>query len=82
MLVLRRRIGECIAIGGGIEIEVVGISRTRVKLGVTAPRNVQVIRKEVIPVAAENRQAAELVAAGPEGVMETLRLMGVIAGRG
>ena len=35
MLVLRRRVGETIAIGGGIEIEVMEISRTRVKLGVT-----------------------------------------------
>lgn len=75
VLILRRRIGETIAIGGGIEIEVVEISRTRVKLGVTAPRNVSVVRKETIPVAAENRQALELIAGGPEGVKETLRLM-------
>ena len=38
MLVLRRRVGEAIAIGGDIEIEVIEISRTRVKLGVRAPR--------------------------------------------
>ena len=75
MLVLRRRVGESISIGDGIEIEVVEISRTRVKLGVVAPRNVAVVRKEALAVAAENRRALELVAAGPEGVRETLALL-------
>jgi carbon storage regulator len=69
--------GETIVIGGGIEIEVVEISRTRVKLGVTAPRDVSVARKETISVAAENRQALELIAGGTEGVTETLRLLGL-----
>jgi carbon storage regulator len=74
VLVLRRRVGEKIAIGGGIEIEVVEISRTRVKLGVTAPRDVSVACKEALAVAAENRKALELISRGPEGVTETLRL--------
>jgi carbon storage regulator len=76
VLVLRRRVGETIAIGGGIEIEVVEISRTRVKLGVTAPRDVSVARKETIAVAAENRKALELISGGCEGVTEALRLLG------
>jgi carbon storage regulator len=76
VLVLRRRVGETIAIGGGIEIEVVEISRTRVKLGVKAPRDVSVVRKETIAVAAENRKALELISGGPVSVMETLRLLG------
>jgi len=75
MLVLRRRVGEIIAIGGGIEIEVVEISRTCVKLGVIAPRDVSVVRKETIPVAAENRKALELLSAGPDAVSETLRML-------
>ena len=77
VLVLRRRAGEAIAIGGGIEIEVIEISRTRVKLGVTAPRDVFVARKETLAVAAENRRALELVTGGPEGVTQTLRLLDV-----
>jgi carbon storage regulator len=76
VLVLRRRVGETIVIGGGIEVEVVEISRTRVKLGVTAPRDVSVARKETIAVAAENRKALELISGGHAGVMETLRLLG------
>jgi carbon storage regulator len=76
VLVLRRRAGETIAIGGGIEIEVIEISRTRVKLGVTAPREVSVLRKETISVAAENRKALEFISRGPESMTETLRLLG------
>jgi carbon storage regulator len=63
---LRRHAGEAIAIGSGIEIEVIEISRTRVKPGATAPREVAVIRKEIIAVAAENRRALELLTSGPD----------------
>jgi carbon storage regulator len=69
--------GETIVIGGGIEIEVIEISRTRVKLGVTAPRDVSVGRKEAIAVAAENRRALELMAGAAEDVAETLRQLGL-----
>jgi carbon storage regulator len=61
VLVLRRRAGEAIVIGSDVEIEVVEISRTRVKLGVKAPRSVSVMRRETIPVAAENREAAGIL---------------------
>jgi carbon storage regulator len=80
--VLRRRPGETIAIGTDIEIEVIEISRTRVKLGVRAPRHVTVLRKETLAVAAENRQALELVSSGPVGVAEALRLLSAVAKAG
>lgn len=73
---LRRRQGERIAIGQDIEIEVISISRTRVKLGVTAPREVPVLRKETLAVADENRKALELLSGGPENVNEALRRLG------
>ena len=37
MLVLRRRAGERILIGDEMEIEMIEISRSRVKLGIRAP---------------------------------------------
>ncbi len=61
MLVLRRRVGEAITIGPDIEIEVIEISRSRVKLGVRAPRSVHVMRRETIRVALENQNAAALL---------------------
>ncbi len=66
VLVLRRRAGEAITIGGDIEVEIMEISRTRVKLGVRAPRAISVLRRETIQVAAENREASEFI--GRHGV--------------
>jgi carbon storage regulator len=77
MLVLRRRAGEAIVLAGGIEIEVMEISRTRVKLGVRAPRDISVLRREVVALAAENRQASDLISLRGEGGVGTLlRLLG------
>jgi carbon storage regulator len=47
MLVLTRRIGEEIVIGGGIHVTVVAIEGTKVRLGITAPKDVAVDRKEI-----------------------------------
>lgn len=77
MLVLRRRAGEAIVINGNVEIEIIEISRTRVKLGVMAPREVTVVRRETIAVAAENQKAAELLRErGVEGIDEILQFLG------
>jgi carbon storage regulator len=78
MLVVRRRAGEGIVVAGEIAIEVIEISRTRVKLGISAPREVPVLRKETVTLREENRQAAALLSeqgqAGIEQVLRTLRL--------
>jgi carbon storage regulator len=47
MLVLSRSIEQTIMIGDDIEIKVVQIRGDKVKLGITAPRNVSVHRREV-----------------------------------
>ena len=75
MLVLRRRVGESISIAGDIEIEIIEISRSRVKLGVTAPRTVAVMRKEVLRAAEDNQKASRLAAAVPPQVIEALQLL-------
>jgi carbon storage regulator len=81
MLVLRRRIGEAIAIGEDIEIEVMEISRTRVKLGIHAPRQLRVNRLEAAAIAAENRQASAMIShQGASGVAEMLALLRKVSG--
>jgi carbon storage regulator len=76
MLVLRRRVGETILVGGEVEIEVIEISRTRVKLGVRAPLHVPVIRKETLPIVRENQLASDLMAVGgTDHVGELLKLL-------
>ena len=47
MLIVRRRRGEVIVIGDSIEIEILDISPTQVKVGIRAPKDVPVFRKEI-----------------------------------
>jgi carbon storage regulator len=58
MLVIRRRAGQSVIIGGGIEIEVIEAGSGRVKLGIRAPRDVVVLRKEIAETREENVAAA------------------------
>ncbi len=47
MLVLTRRLGEAITIGDNIRIVVVDISGHQVKLGIDAPKDVEIYREEL-----------------------------------
>jgi carbon storage regulator len=47
MLVLTRKSEESIIIGDDVEIMVLGVSGDKVRIGITAPREVEVFRKEV-----------------------------------
>ena len=49
MLVLRRKIGESIVLGGVIRISVLAIENTRVKIGVMAPPGIAIVREELLP---------------------------------
>jgi len=59
MLMMKRRAGESILIGDDIEIHLAHIGRTRVKIGIQAPRNVSVVAKEIKLVRDQNRAAAD-----------------------
>lgn len=48
MLVLGRTDGETICIGDNIEITVVSTSTGRCRIGITAPDNVKILRKELL----------------------------------
>lgn len=47
MLVLSRKVGEEILIDGHISVQVVHCGNGRVRLGITAPRDVEVMRAEI-----------------------------------
>ena len=55
---MRRRAGESFLIGGDIEIEVLEVSGSKVKLGIVAPEAVQIQRKETQITREENVSAA------------------------
>jgi carbon storage regulator len=46
MLVLSRKLGERIVIGNDISLTIIRASRSRVTVGVEAPRNLTIVRKE------------------------------------
>ena len=58
MLMMSRREGETILIGDEIEIVIAHISRSRVRVGIRAPRETLVMAREVKLVREENLAAA------------------------
>ncbi|MEZ5404576.1 MAG: carbon storage regulator [Bryobacteraceae bacterium] len=75
MLVIRRKAGESIVIGGEIEIEVIEVSGSRVKLGIRAPRQTLILRKELLATGQENQRAAlSLGHAGLASLLDSLAL--------
>ncbi|MBB2481639.1 carbon storage regulator CsrA [Bacillus sp. APMAM] len=60
MLVLSRKKGESIQIGSDIEITVISINGDQVKIGINAPKNVEIHRKEVyMEIQSENTEATK-----------------------
>jgi carbon storage regulator len=60
MLILTRRVGQCITVGENIVVKILEIDGTQVRVGVDAPRSVPVHRQEIYLALAEaNRAAAE-----------------------
>jgi carbon storage regulator len=73
MLIMSRREGEVILIGEDIEIVIAHIGRSRVKVGIRAPRDLAVVAREVKLVRDENRAAADTAAAPPSTLLKFLR---------
>jgi carbon storage regulator len=65
MLVLTRKANESIMIGDNIEVSVLSVLGEKVRLGIQAPREVPVFRKEVyLEIQAQDLQAARPATAG------------------
>ena len=56
MLILSRRPGESIVIGGTITVEVLEVRGSTVRLGFTAPETIAIHRKELVPRLGERTQ--------------------------
>ena len=60
MLVLTRKINEAIRIGEDIEIKILSIDGEQIKLGIDAPKHIDIHRKEIyVAIQQENKQAAD-----------------------
>ena len=75
MLALTRKKGESIIIGDSITITVLSTSGDSVKIGISAPRNIPVNRKEIYEqIQEQNKQAAE-AAASPTTLSDLSKLI-------
>jgi carbon storage regulator len=73
MLILSRRAGESLTIGDEITITVVGINGNQVRLGITAPREVRVLRDEIYQAIQEENRAAATASDSGRRLEEVLR---------
>ena len=70
---MSRRQGETILIGDQIEIVIAQIGRSRVKVGIRAPRQMPVVAREVKLVCEENLAASAASPAGLTGLIARLQ---------
>lgn len=75
MLILARKIGQQIVIAGDIEITVVEVRGDQVRLGINAPRNIAVHRKELLDqITSENIEAAISAQSDSDGVGDLISM--------
>ena len=73
MLVLTRKVDESIIIGDNIEVKLLAVDGSSIKLGIQAPRTVPVHRKEVYEEIVKENQASK--AAGPADLENLKKLL-------
>ena len=75
MLVITRKADEAIVIGDGIEVRVLRVGRDGVRLGITAPPDVLVHRREIddAPCAATASAAQKAAGASVEHLVDRFR---------
>lgn len=66
MLILQRRAGESLVIGENITVSVVSVDGVRVRLAISAPEDIPILRSELLTAATANRDSAQEEAAPAE----------------
>ena len=59
MLVIRRRAGEGFLIGDSIEVDILEIDGNQVKIGIRAPRETAILRREIAATRDTNLDSAQ-----------------------
>ena len=73
MLVLTRKTNQSIMIGDDVEVTVLAVSRDKIRLGITAPRDIPVFRKEVyISIQEESANGADPAAEAVDEALDEL----------
>lgn len=71
MLILSRKIGEKIIIGNNIELTIIDMKDGQVRLGIQAPRDITVFRKELYNEVQSENQEATIIK--EENILSTLK---------
>lgn len=75
MLILSRKAGESLVLDGGIEIKITEIYGDKVRIGIAAPPQVKVYRKELYATIQENQSAAAAAHVPASAVLSLLQKM-------
>lgn len=73
MLVLSRRIGETLIIGDGIEVRILDITGNQARIGIDAPKSVNIVRSELLQ-RDSMQQPQKTSASASDHSRQTLRL--------
>jgi carbon storage regulator len=66
MLVVTRRLDESIVINDNIVVTVLGIEGDKIKIGISAPRDIPILRQELWQAVNDQNRIAEVLASGVE----------------
>ena len=69
MLILSRKIDQSIIIGENIEISITKIEGDSVKIGISAPRSIAILRKEILEEMQSSNKAAAAAAMPAKGAL-------------
>ena len=69
MLIITRKQGESFMLGDDIEIIIAEVNGDRARIAINAPKEVKVLRKELVEAMELNKEAAAFVAPSPAALM-------------
>ena len=73
MLVLTRKTNQSIMIGDDVEVTVLAVAKDKIRIGITAPREISVFRKEVyLSMKGETSEGAEDASEKVSGALDDL----------
>ena len=71
MLILSRKVDQGIKIGDEIEISVTKIEGDSVKIGISAPRSISILRREILEEMQSSNQAAAVPSSSPAAALKS-----------
>ncbi len=74
MLVLQRKKNQSLVINGNVTVSILEIGSDWIKLAIEAPKNVKILRAELMEAAEANKEAAQELNADSVNALKTLVL--------